>query len=56
MEGDFVYITTNKVDGEEILKLDGFDFAGTQINSSNMLWSLSGSLGLVYKILFGMHY
>ena len=32
------------------------DFAGTQINSSNMLWSLSGSLGLVYRILFGMHY
>jgi hypothetical protein len=32
------------------------DFAGTQINSSNMLWSLSGSLGLVYKVLFGMHY
>ncbi|RZK19920.1 MAG: glycogen debranching protein [Hymenobacter sp.] len=32
------------------------DFAGTQINSSNMLWSLSGSLSIVYKILFGMHY
>jgi len=32
------------------------DFAGTQINSSNMLWSLSGSLSLVYKVLFGMHY
>ena len=32
------------------------DFAGTQINSSNMLWSLSGSLGLVYKVLFGMRY
>lgn len=32
------------------------DFAGTQINSSNMLWSLSGSLGLVYKGLFGMQY
>jgi hypothetical protein len=32
------------------------DYAGTQINSSNMLWSLSGSLGLVYKVLFGMHY
>ena len=30
------------------------DFAGTQINSSNMLWSLSGSIGLVYKVLFGM--
>jgi hypothetical protein len=35
---------------------DNGDFAGTQINSSNMLWSLSGSLSLVYKILFGMHY
>ncbi|RSK43623.1 alpha-L-rhamnosidase-related protein [Hymenobacter perfusus] len=32
------------------------DFAGTQINSSNMLWSLSGSLGLVYKGLFGMNF
>ncbi|QKG52961.1 MGH1-like glycoside hydrolase domain-containing protein [Hymenobacter sp. BRD67] len=32
------------------------DFAGTQVNSSNMLWSLSGSLALVYKVLFGMHY
>ncbi|WP_426061739.1 MGH1-like glycoside hydrolase domain-containing protein [Hymenobacter sp. B1770] len=32
------------------------DFAGTQINSSNMLWSLSGSLGLVYKVLFGMQW
>jgi hypothetical protein len=32
------------------------DFAGTQINSSNMLWSLSGSLSLVYKVLFGMDF
>ena len=32
------------------------DFAGTQINSSNMLWSLSGSLSLVFKVLFGMQY
>jgi hypothetical protein len=32
------------------------DFAGTQINSSNMLWSLSGALGLVYKGLFGMDF
>ena len=30
--------------------------AGSQINSSNMLWSLSGSLSLVYKVLFGMQY
>jgi hypothetical protein len=32
------------------------DYAGTQINSSNMLWSLSGNLSLVYSVLFGMHY
>jgi hypothetical protein len=32
------------------------DFAGTQINSSNMLWSLSGSINLVYKVLFGMDF
>ncbi|MEJ7677004.1 MAG: hypothetical protein WKG06_03840 [Segetibacter sp.] len=31
------------------------DFAGTQINSSNMLWSLSGSLALVHKIIFGIN-
>lgn len=32
------------------------DFAGTQINSSNMLWSLSGNIALVYKVLFGLTY
>lgn len=32
------------------------DFAGTQINSSNMLWSLSGSISLVYKLLFGIRF
>ena len=32
------------------------DFAGTQINSSNMLWSLSGNIALVHKILFGMYF
>lgn len=30
------------------------DFAGTQVNSSNMLWSLAGNISLVYKVLFGM--
>mgnify|MGYP003575268644 CR=1 FL=1 len=30
------------------------DFEGTQINSSNMLWSLSGNIGLIHKILFGI--
>ncbi|WP_238388178.1 MGH1-like glycoside hydrolase domain-containing protein [Hymenobacter sediminis] len=43
---------TNK---ENFVSSNG-DFAGTQINSSNMLWSLSGSLSLVYKALFGMQY
>lgn len=32
------------------------DYASTQINSDNMLWSLSGSLAVVYKVLFGMQF
>lgn len=32
------------------------DFAGTQINSSNMLWSLSGSLGMIHKVIFGIRF
>lgn len=32
------------------------DYAGTQINSSNMLWSLSGSISLVYRVLFGIQF
>lgn len=43
---------TNK---ENFVAADG-DYAGTQINSSNMLWSLSGNIALVYKVLFGMQY
>ena len=43
---------TNK---ENFVVSDG-DYAGTQINSSNMLWSLSGNIALVYKVLFGMNY
>ncbi|GAC1300404.1 MAG: hypothetical protein NVSMB24_00940 [Mucilaginibacter sp.] len=43
---------TNK---ENFVVSDG-DYAGTQINSSNMLWSLSGNIALVYKVLFGIHY
>ncbi len=41
---------TNK---ENFVADDG-DYKGTQINSSNMLWSLSGSLSLVHKIIFGI--
>lgn len=32
------------------------DYVGTQINSDNMLWSLSGNLSMVYKVLFGIRY
>lgn len=42
-------------DKENFVASNG-DFAGTQINSSNMLWSLSGTLGLVYKGVFGMDF
>jgi hypothetical protein len=43
---------TNK---ENMVNSSG-DFSGTQINSSNMLWSLSGNIALVYKVLFGITY
>lgn len=32
------------------------DYLGTQINSSNMLWSLSGNISIVHKVLFGIQY
>ncbi len=32
------------------------DYKGTQINSSNMLWSLAGNISLVHKILFGIEF
>ncbi len=32
------------------------DFGGTQINSSNMLWSLSGNISIVHKVLFGIRF
>ncbi|MEP6616630.1 MAG: hypothetical protein ABJA57_08635, partial [Ginsengibacter sp.] len=35
---------------------DNGDYKGTQINSSNMLWSLAGSIAMVHKILFGIQY
>ncbi|MEI7502713.1 MAG: hypothetical protein WCJ61_05470 [Paludibacter sp.] len=43
---------TNK----ENFAVDNGDFAATQINSSNMLWSLSGNIALVQKVLFGIEF
>ncbi len=43
---------TNK----ENMVVDNGDFNGTQINSSVMLWSLSGNLSIVHKVLFGIHF
>lgn len=42
---------TNK----ENFVLDNGDIA-TELNSSNMLWSLAGNLGITYRILFGIHF
>ncbi|MCH5220214.1 MAG: hypothetical protein J1F20_06545 [Muribaculaceae bacterium] len=42
---------TNK----ENLTLDNGDIT-TELNSSNMLWSLAGNLALVQKLLFGINY
>lgn len=35
---------------------DNGDYGGTQINSSVMLWSLSGNISIVHKVLFGLHF
>lgn len=35
---------------------DNGDYSGTQINSSNMLWSLAGNISIVHKVLFGIHF
>ena len=43
---------TNK---ENMVIYDG-KWQGTEINSSNMLWSLSGNLSIVYSVLFGMSF
>lgn len=43
---------TNK---ENFVATNG-DYSGTQINSSNMLWSLSGNISIVHKVLFGMDF
>ncbi len=32
------------------------DYGGTQINSSIMLWSLSGNISLVHRVLFGIRF
>lgn len=42
---------TNK----ENLNLDNGDIA-TELNSSNMLWSLAGNIGITQQILFGIHF
>lgn len=43
---------TNK---ENFVAVSG-DYVGTQINSDNMLWSLSGQIALVYNVIFGINY
>ena len=44
------------VTNKENFVAENGDFAGTQINSSNMLWSLSGNISLVHKVLFGLKF
>jgi hypothetical protein len=44
------------VTNKENFVADNGDFLGTQINSSNMLWSLSGNISIIHKVLFGMHF
>lgn len=44
------------VTNKENFVADNGDFAGTQINSSNMLWSLSGNLSIIHKVFFGIRF
>lgn len=44
------------VTNKENFVADNGDFAGTQVNSSNMLWSLAGSLAHVHKVIFGLQF
>jgi hypothetical protein len=44
------------VTNKENFVADNGDFLGTQINSSNMLWSLSGNISIVHKVLFGIRF
>jgi hypothetical protein len=44
------------VTNKENFVAENGDFQGTQINSSNMLWSLSGSLGIIHKVIFGIRF
>jgi glycogen debranching enzyme len=44
------------VTNKENMVAENGDFAGTQINSSNMLWSLSGNIALIHKIFFGIQF
>lgn len=44
------------VTNKENFVLSTGNYRGTQINSSNMLWSLSGNLSIVYKLLMGIHF
>ena len=41
---------------KENLVAESGDFGGTQINSSNMLWSLSGNISIIHKVLFGIRF
>lgn len=43
---------TNK---ENMVATSG-DYSYTEINSDNMLWSLSGNISMVHKVLFGMQF
>ncbi|MFT3676885.1 MAG: hypothetical protein QM781_13410 [Chitinophagaceae bacterium] len=44
------------VTNKENFVAENGDYAGTQINSSNMLWSLSGNISIIHHVLFGIRF
>ena len=54
--GDIYRPAAMFVTNKENFVAENGDFAGTQINSDNMLWSLSGNISIVHKVFFGIHF
>ncbi|MEP6949478.1 MAG: hypothetical protein ABI863_09395 [Ginsengibacter sp.] len=54
--GDIYRPTAMFLTNKENFVAENGDFAGTQINSSNMLWSLSGDISIVHKVFFGIRF
>lgn len=54
--GSLIRASAMYATNKENFVADSGDWRGTQINSSNMLWSLSGTLSMTFRVLAGMDF